>query len=419
MLALRDQENLVHANQAAAAAKPLNQGNRQLHPKTPAATKTPFQNARNDENRPIDFDALQTRGKAFDGKAASNAFVTPLAPRTRAPLGAKTTNAKAGAFKTPAPQQQKANPQKTLQRPSTGRRSAKSKITVLPSQPVDTDILSKDVEVLDCEYAPPPIVELADPPMEFDYDQNMPQFEPQNMFRGQYEWYGSPKDENGISLRLKEEQEAGRRFDALAKRALLKQLELIPEYLEPDRQVEAMIAAGPKTAVPETRPSTIKARSAATLLSQSAIASRATQGTASTLQKRKGPTQHTALTKATPQSSNPSPMRHTAANLASKSTIGFPRAAKPPSILTKHNRASKDPSTATSKADQNSIDPERFVKLYGDPPVDSEMWFRLQEKRRLRRQVDEDDADPLVDDLFTMDSLALNDDDDEDFQLSI
>ena len=72
-----------------------------------------------------------------------------------------------------------------------------------------------------------------------------------------------------------------------------------------------------------------------------------------------------------------------------------------------------------SKADQNEIDPERFVELYGDPPVDSEMWFRLQEKRRLRRQVDEDDTDPLVDDLFTIDGLSLDNNDDEDFQLSI
>ena len=78
MLALRDQENLIHAGQAAAASKPQNQGIRQLHPKTPAATKTPFRNAKNDENRPLDFDALRTRGKNVDGKAASNAFITPL-----------------------------------------------------------------------------------------------------------------------------------------------------------------------------------------------------------------------------------------------------------------------------------------------------------------------------------------------------
>ena len=44
MLAARDQENLVHGHQAAAASKPLNQGTRQLAP------KTPFKVPLNDEN---------------------------------------------------------------------------------------------------------------------------------------------------------------------------------------------------------------------------------------------------------------------------------------------------------------------------------------------------------------------------------
>ena len=51
MLAARDQENLVHGHQAAAASKPLNQGTRQLAPKTPGnLLKTPFKVPLNDEN---------------------------------------------------------------------------------------------------------------------------------------------------------------------------------------------------------------------------------------------------------------------------------------------------------------------------------------------------------------------------------
>ena len=52
MLAARDQENLVHGHQAAAAAKPLNQGLGQLLPKTPGnkVPKTPFKVPLNDEN---------------------------------------------------------------------------------------------------------------------------------------------------------------------------------------------------------------------------------------------------------------------------------------------------------------------------------------------------------------------------------
>ncbi len=52
MLAARDQENIVHGHQQVAAAKPLNQGNRQLAPKTPGNKypKTPLKIPLNDEN---------------------------------------------------------------------------------------------------------------------------------------------------------------------------------------------------------------------------------------------------------------------------------------------------------------------------------------------------------------------------------
>ena len=94
MLAARDQENLVHNHQAAAAAKPLNQGTKQLPPKTPARTqlapKTPFKVPLNDENGGLGQGPLKTilktngkgnenytlRGKKTGGQE-KNAFVTP------------------------------------------------------------------------------------------------------------------------------------------------------------------------------------------------------------------------------------------------------------------------------------------------------------------------------------------------------
>lgn len=90
MFAARDQENLVHGHQAAAAAKPLNQGTKQLAPKTPGnkTAKTPIRVPLNDENGPTGFGGgKKTLGKgnensifgtkqggALDGKA----FVTPM-----------------------------------------------------------------------------------------------------------------------------------------------------------------------------------------------------------------------------------------------------------------------------------------------------------------------------------------------------
>ena len=85
MLAARDQENLVHAQQTAGAAKPLNQGVRQLPPKTPSAKapKTPFKVPLNDENAIRAFKGvgkgndIQTAGRKF-GLVNSNAFITPI-----------------------------------------------------------------------------------------------------------------------------------------------------------------------------------------------------------------------------------------------------------------------------------------------------------------------------------------------------
>ena len=73
MLAARDQENLVHGHQAAAAAKPLNQGNRQLQPKTPGnkPSKTPFISL-NDENGTFGNSASMKTALRADGKGNEN-----------------------------------------------------------------------------------------------------------------------------------------------------------------------------------------------------------------------------------------------------------------------------------------------------------------------------------------------------------
>ena len=92
MLASRDQENLVHGHQAAAASKPLNQGTRQLAPKTPGkAPKTPFKLPLNDENNAGGLGGgkggLKTHGKGNENmilgakKGEMNAFVTPMGMR--------------------------------------------------------------------------------------------------------------------------------------------------------------------------------------------------------------------------------------------------------------------------------------------------------------------------------------------------
>ena len=94
MLAVGDQENLVHGLQAAAASKPLNQGIRQLPPKTPnnKHSKTPFGLSLKDENSTMMFGGgaklgFKTAGKGNEnlktvgnkeGLGDKNTFVTPI-----------------------------------------------------------------------------------------------------------------------------------------------------------------------------------------------------------------------------------------------------------------------------------------------------------------------------------------------------
>ncbi|KAL8660177.1 MAG: hypothetical protein Q9202_006773 [Teloschistes flavicans] len=149
MLAARDQENLVHGHQAAAAAKPLNHGVKQLPPKTPGnkPAKTPIRIPLNDENGGTVFGG----GKKTAGKGNENTIFGPSkgGPRNRAPLGMKTTNAKTKAFSTDGDQGK--NDQK-----SASTRKPKPKISHPESTKLE-DILA-DKEALDqreIEYMPP------------------------------------------------------------------------------------------------------------------------------------------------------------------------------------------------------------------------------------------------------------------------
>jgi hypothetical protein len=136
-----DQENLAYAHQAAAAAKPLNQ-----QAKTPAnkAPKTPFRRNQNDENDNFQSSFKSTKKTTQKANLDPNAFITPAGPRNRAPLGMKTTNAKA---KTPAPLTVKASAQKTL-----SPRLRRQKVKIHQAEPVQQ---AQDDGVPDIEYMPP------------------------------------------------------------------------------------------------------------------------------------------------------------------------------------------------------------------------------------------------------------------------
>ena len=312
----------------------------------------------------------------------------------------KTTNAKAQPFKTPAPQQTT-----KLERPikinSTARRSSKSKITVAPSEPVKADILSSvgEDEEPDYGYAPPPIVELPDPPMDFGYNQDFPQFQGKNMFKGYGEIYcTSPTDENGFSVRRKEEAETRRKWSEEMERKASEPPPIVklPTAEELDAKVDKMIAMGPK----QSRLETLKARSAAEALSISTshVRSVATKGTKASDQKRK------------PLGAAPQPATTRAPTAVSRNTIGFPKARTPPSIIPKADQLRQKRPTQKQKIDQSKIHPKDFVRLYGQPPQESNMWFRLKEYELLEREAE---GDKLADELFDTDFFGMDEEEAE------
>lgn len=90
-----------------------------------------------------------------------------------------------------------------------------------------------------------------------------------------------------------------------------------------------------------------------------------------------------------------------------------------------HSTQKKDADTI----DQSTISPRKFVQLYGEPPAESEMWFRLMELEIKGRRRGEDDVQKEDEGIF---DVELDDDldqrlgvcfegceDGEDFELTL
>ncbi|KAK5721446.1 hypothetical protein LTR17_014566 [Elasticomyces elasticus] len=296
-------ENAIYEKQTAAAGKPLNQGVKGLAPKTPGnkVPKTPFKV--NDENAA--FGNGKTGGKAKEGglfggqgkggKVDQNAFVTPAGPRTRAPLGNKTTNAKA-LLQTPAGTTTKLA---ATNKPTSPRlRRGKVKIHTADSDPLDNAV----EEEREIEYMPPREVPLPDHPEDcWPSDRTYPQFEGENLTRG---WYA----EFSESKKVLESDEEMSDFDEKCRTA-----------------EEGRKAREAKCAL-ERRPGTVKAKGAASALSSSVLPKqRAVPSFAAPTAAARARVPSVTVTKRAGSGSivGVGNSRHTAAKVASNTTLGY------------------------------------------------------------------------------------------------
>ncbi|KAF3916874.1 hypothetical protein ABW20_dc0110290 [Dactylellina cionopaga] len=158
LLSARDQENrALHAG--------TQNGKSQLT-KTPGQgpTKTPFAGKKNDENG-AGMMALGGGKTAF--KAHADAFMTPVGPRGRVPLGGKTTNIKAKQtiqFNDPLQQTIKPNKGPPSSTKQTTRSRRQTRLSVTPAKPITQD---EDDEYPEIEYMPPAPKELSDDPDDY------------------------------------------------------------------------------------------------------------------------------------------------------------------------------------------------------------------------------------------------------------
>lgn len=285
-------------------------------------------------------------------------------PRTRAPLGMKTTNAKTKAFQTPAPLSASAKTQKASPR----LRRPKVKV----HQP---EVQDEEDDVPEIEYMPPKEVPLPDDMDDYlPRDWKFPMFEGKNMTRGIWEAYHNPIEDDGRT-KLRREFEEGLDRDIKKKNEEFDKM--FAEQWEKDQAearrhfgVESPKKTAPKASIkPDalkkkaTGPSTLKAKSAVSAFSEAPKPHYAAPTAAA---KSKIPAGLISSRRSSKAAVDPSASRHAAATAASKSTIGYAQgraartnttARQPLSNVTKPaplSTATRRPTTSSSLHNRNA-----------------------------------------------------------------
>ncbi|KAJ5096915.1 hypothetical protein N7456_007636 [Penicillium angulare] len=407
MLALRDQENLVNTHQTVAANKPLNQGVKQLAPKTPGRKVR-----LNDENNTIAFGKQTVKGNG-NGKPAKDVFQTPMDTKNRAPLGNKTTNLKAKGLQTPAPFGGTLKPEKTNRKASTQKVKKAAPVTQQPQTKVHVDTVQDDVP--DIEYMPPKPRDLPDIPDDLAYDTTYPQFKPRNRAIGLESVYGRQEvGSDGLTRKQRKFQEDSIKCDKYVDEMINKQLDNVGfgETSEDETISQPLQAPqGPTTRSRVASSTPSHARSISTLRSREAAAA------LSAPKVRPTPARVAAAPKPSLASSllmpkkharvpsNPSIMRNTAAAANANTTVGYSKGRSVSSTMRQN--------AASEQSAKTKLSPETYVQLYGLPSMGSEMWIRCKAAGYF--DTDENAGQELED----SPSIFEEDDEADNFQLTL
>ncbi|KAL0944067.1 uncharacterized protein CTRU02_201954 [Colletotrichum truncatum] len=396
MLAIRD-ENAVNAAQAARLAP----GKSQLAPKTPGARypKTPLKIPLNDENAVgAGKTVLAPKSNAngpIQASAKKQNLITPSETRARAPLGNKTTNAKAKSNQNAGVKDIVKEFEKTQTKPTTTRKlkqrspsAAPLKLEVRNDQPGSS-------EEPDVEYAPPPAKDL---PYESDVIPDgtltFEGLKPENMLKGYYNHFYNPLGEDGIRLRDRQQQ------DKLKKALKESDNRILRDIREMDWSVsdvpETAAFSQRKAPVPAPNPAVARKTVGGAIKYPPTIASRRaasalSMATGSTIKQRKPVEQSTSARRPisaflprtrpakAPLTSKSTNAESAVGEAASRSTLGYTKGRSASSLV---SRRARTPTTArTVSTDIVTIVPQKSVAR--------------QEASPQKRNIGEEDAQDL------------------------
>jgi hypothetical protein len=346
-------------------------------------------------------------------------LITLLGPRTRAPLGAKTTNAKAKGFQTPAGPALEKDLEKTQPKQSTRK---PKKVTHAETTKIEVHGGESPLTEREVEYAPPKPKDL---PYESDVFPdgclNYDVLKPGNLMRGIYDVYHNPVDNNGKTRLEREHEESYAKLAKETDERILKMLDedwTVDDVPETFRHIKKKHSAGEakpkvvdqskKSAIMSNKgPATITSRKAASALSVAPEAVPAAPK--ATVPKPRTSFLSRAKPAPAPAPTNAS-IRHASATAASRSTLGYTKGRSASSVLQKTEGGFQRSARSVSQESDATITPARFAQKEADQ--DSEAWRRLKFLEAFN--ADDEDVEPGLRGLLP-ESLRRAEEDDEEF----
>jgi hypothetical protein len=212
------------------------------------------------------------------------------------------------------------------------------------------------------------------------------------MIRGWEQVYlHGPVGKDGLSKRERQLKEDSIAYDRLVDQMIQKQVDEMPlagvnfredpdepcwAEIEQQRQKEQHVKSNALKVARSRAVSTIKSRDAASALSTSArsIVPTTNRGRSVDLTAKKTPSILASKKSVVPPPTNPSYMRHAAATASSRTTVGYSKGRVVSSVLP----SKSSQSSLKMKSSTSILSPEKYMELYGAPPMGSEMWERCE-----------------------------------------